>query len=167
MTEEESKLTKIYHYHPETNEFIGQTPAKLDPLEGKVLVPAHATIVEVYFNDVGENETYVFNGNDWILTADFRNKTFYKEDGSSVTIDKLGELPDVHWSTDAPEPPEPPELTYAQKRKQEYPNIGDQLDEIMKWFAEQESLELSDGLQSIVDLCMSVKEKHPKPKQGE
>ncbi len=60
MTEEESKLTKIYHYHPETNEFIGQTHAKLDPLEGKVLVPAHATIVDVYFNDVGEKWNLCF-----------------------------------------------------------------------------------------------------------
>jgi len=48
-------------------------------------------------------------------------------------------------------------------RKAEYPPIGDQLDEIMKWLATETEVSVPAKLKSIAGLCMSVKSKYPKP----
>lgn len=48
-------------------------------------------------------------------------------------------------------------------RAQEYPDIGNQLDAIMKWLATKEESTMTKELKSIAMHCMSVKAKHPKP----
>lgn len=52
---------------------------------------------------------------------------------------------------------------YKHARRAEYPSYGDQLDAIMKWLNDQTDLALPDELKNIVDECMSVKKRHPKP----
>ena len=53
-------------------------------------------------------------------------------------------------------------LTYKQLRKSEYPEIGDQLDEIMKWLSTETEFGIPDKLKSMAMTCMSVKSKYPK-----
>ena len=54
-------------------------------------------------------------------------------------------------------------ITYQQKRAVEYPPIGDQLDEIMKWLATETEIGIPDKLKSIAGKCMYIKSKYPKP----
>ena len=51
-------------------------------------------------------------------------------------------------------PPDPPEKTWDQKRQEEYPNIGDQLDMIMK--------DNRDGTTTHQTACEAIKTKYPK-----
>ena len=52
-------------------------------------------------------------------------------------------------------------IAYQEKRRKEYPPIGDQLDMLMKYMATIDGLP-SDA-QQVVDKVMSVKLKYPKP----
>ena len=52
---------------------------------------------------------------------------------------------------------------YSEKRRDEYPDIGDQLDAIMKWVAGENEIKVTPELKSIAMKCMSVKSKYPKP----
>lgn len=54
------------------------------------------------------------------------------------------------------------DMGYAEKRRREYPAIGDQLDLIMKWLATETEVTVPDELKSMAMKCMSVKAKHPK-----
>ena len=54
-------------------------------------------------------------------------------------------------------------VQYKEDRKAEYPDIGEQLDEIMKWVAGENEITVTKGLKSIAMKCMAVKSKHPKP----
>lgn len=94
---------KIYNYHPETLELVGESVADIDPLQAdNWLIPAHAT------NEKPPKEKAGF-------TRHFENAEWvYRE------------IPQP-----APEPiPEP--LTYAQLRAMEYPQMSDYLDGIVK-----------------------------------
>ena len=52
-------------------------------------------------------------------------------------------------------PPEPPELTYAEKRRKAYPSVGDQLDMMMK--------DMKNGTTTHQTECEAVKAQFPKP----
>ncbi len=52
---------------------------------------------------------------------------------------------------------------YDQKRRDEYPDIGEQLDAIMKWVAGENEITATPELKSIAMSCMAVKSKYPKP----
>ena len=52
---------------------------------------------------------------------------------------------------------------YIEARAKEYPNVGDQLDAIMKWVAGENEITVTPELKSIAMQCMSVKAKYPKP----
>lgn len=69
-----------------------------------------------------------------------------------------------------PPPPKPkprprPVLTYEDKRRMEYPDIGDQLDAILKGFNQLRlnGTDLPQDLDDIVGEWLSVKAKYPKP----
>lgn len=49
------------------------------------------------------------------------------------------------------------------KRLAEYPNIGDEIDAIMKWVASEKEISFPDELKKIASKCMEVKAKHLKP----
>lgn len=57
------------------------------------------------------------------------------------------------------------ERPYTEKRAEEYPNIGDQLDEIMKWLATEGEFSIPAKLKSMAGKCMAVKSKYPKPQE--
>lgn len=52
---------------------------------------------------------------------------------------------------------------YQELRRREYPDIGDQLDAIMKWLATESEFGVPAELKSLAMACMSVKSKYPKP----
>lgn len=52
---------------------------------------------------------------------------------------------------------------YRDLRRAEYPDIGDQLDAIMKWLATESEFSVPAELKSLAMACMSVKSKYPKP----
>jgi len=62
-------------------------------------------------------------------------------------------------------PPIEDTRTYKEKRALEYPNLGDQLDAIMKWVFTETEFEVPEELKSIAAKCMSVKSKYPKTKE--
>lgn len=86
----------FYTYDEKTKEFTGTQNAFIDPLEtekqGKevYLVPPNATDKKPL--DVKENQAAVFNGSEWEIIADYRNKTYYL--GTEPhEMKELGELP--------------------------------------------------------------------------
>lgn len=94
---------KIYNYHPDTLELVGESVADNDPLDAaNFLIPAHATETKPPKEKAGF--TRHFDGGAWV----------YREIPQPV-----------------PEP-EPAPLTYAQLRAQEYPPMTDYLDGIVK-----------------------------------
>lgn len=64
----------------------------------------------------------------------------------------------------------PQDLTsYLDKRRAEYPPIGEQLDTILKEFKKIKDLnlfELTDEMQALVAQHQAIKDKYPKPKSG-
>lgn len=91
-----------YHYHPETGEHMGSTPAKLDPLESKKAgrdvyaePPAHATRAKP--PEVKKDEAAVFDEatGAWQATLDYRaTKLWDTATGQPVQITEIGVTPD-------------------------------------------------------------------------
>jgi hypothetical protein len=82
---------KIYNYNPSTFEFLSESDANLDPLEGKPLVPANATLIKNILA-TQKNKAIIFNQDlqKWEYIPDFRNKVLAnKQNGSLFTIEKL------------------------------------------------------------------------------
>jgi hypothetical protein len=58
---------KIYHYHPETGEYLGEGLADESPLEpGVYLIPAQATIKEPPRN-IKPSQRLAFDGENWVV----------------------------------------------------------------------------------------------------
>lgn len=87
--------TKIYHYHPETKEFMGQSIARLDPLGGHPLIPAYSTIQAPI--ESGDGMSMIFDGEQWQSLPDYRGKRYYNEDYQEITIKELGKIPADDW----------------------------------------------------------------------
>lgn len=96
----------IYHYHPETGEFLGQSVAIPDPLDkGNFLIPANST--EKQPPEPGQNEVAVFDGQLWALKSDFRGTVFWLGHGDKHTISEIGETVPEGAFLEEPEAPEP------------------------------------------------------------
>ena len=86
----------FYTYDEKTKEFIGTQNAFIDPLETKkqgknvYLVPANATDKKPL--ETKENQTVIFNGSEWEIIADYRNKTYYIGT-EQHEMKELGDLP--------------------------------------------------------------------------
>jgi hypothetical protein len=92
---------KIYNYHPETYELVGDSFADPNPLEpGEYLIPAHATSIEPLIAPPGK-------------------VVFFDESKQAW------ELKDIPEDT---APVNPFSESYQYKRAMSYPLIGDQLD---------------------------------------
>lgn len=92
----------VHHYHPDTGEYLGGSPANLDPLDrGRHVLPAHATFVAP--PTVPEGFSAVWDGESWQAVRDLRGKTVYGPEGQVFIMDSLGELPDG-YSEARPEP---------------------------------------------------------------
>ena len=95
-----SELT-VYHYHPTTHEYVGQTKGRLDPKEHVLSVPAYATTITPVASS--KNQTQIFNPTEstWTAVDDFRGVQYWLEDGSQYIITELGECKPV-ISLDSP-----------------------------------------------------------------
>lgn len=86
----------FYTYDKKTKEFTGTQNAFIDPLETKkqgknvYLVPANATDKKPL--ETKENQAVIFNGSEWEIIADYRNKTYYIGT-EQHEMKELGDLP--------------------------------------------------------------------------
>lgn len=110
----------IYHYHPQTKEYLGFDEADESPLEpGVFLIPANATKIEPI--TPSEGFTAVWNDSQWIEVEDNRGLIVYeKSSGNQKWIEELGPIPEEYtllipntsrdtwdgsqWITPPPEP---------------------------------------------------------------
>ena len=87
----------FYIYEQSTKEYLYEDNAYLDPLESEkqdkdvYLVPANATDKKPL--DVKENQAVIFNGSEWEIIADYRNKTYYMGT-EQHEMKELGDLPE-------------------------------------------------------------------------
>lgn len=83
----------IYHYHPQTGEFLGVGIADPDPrTEGGFLIPAYATTVQTPLANVGH--AVVFADGAWSQVEDHRGVTVYStDDRQPREIETLGPIP--------------------------------------------------------------------------
>lgn len=89
----------IYHYHPDTGEYLGIGAPDPSPLEpGKWLYPAYATRTKVP-SAVGK--VAVWSADHWTLVADHRGEIWWK-DGGAHTITQLGNPGAVGFIPDGP-----------------------------------------------------------------
>lgn len=95
-------MTTIYNYHPDSGEYLSQSEAGLDPLERKPLIPAFATNEEPPATD--DNEVAVFKRKAWSVLADYRGTQYWLADGTSHTIEVVGEEPPTGALDTPPEP---------------------------------------------------------------
>ncbi|BCL41004.1 TPA: hypothetical protein RCG82_000613 [Enterobacter roggenkampii] len=97
-------MKTLYHYHPETGELLGESPADPSPLEPEVwLIPAHAT--DLPPPKTKARQVAVFRDVRWQLAPDWRSAALWStEDGTAVSIADIGVTPaDVH-ATETPRP---------------------------------------------------------------
>jgi len=87
---------KVYHYHPETKEYLGESDAKIDPMATKrvgkdtFILPAYSTFEPIPESIKGTS--FIFDNNKWMIFDDHRGETYYdKTDGHVVEIKILGE----------------------------------------------------------------------------
>ena len=86
----------FYTYDEKTKEYTGTQNAFIDPLESKkqgktvYLIPANATDKKPL--EIKENQAVIFNGSEWEIIADYRNKTYYIGT-EQYEMKELGDLP--------------------------------------------------------------------------
>lgn len=116
----------FYIYDKKTKEYIGTQNGFIDPLETKkqgkkvYLVPANATDKKPL--ETKENQAVIFNGSEWKIVADYRNKIYYIGT-EQHEMKELGYLPE--GATFEPVKSES-ELSYV-KTEQELVNFDKQI----------------------------------------
>lgn len=90
----------IYHFHPVTGQYTGQSPLELDPVDKKPLIPANATLKPVI--NVSLNKVAVFDGNTWSAVADYRGYKGFDVDGMVQSITEIGIEPNPTWTVEYP-----------------------------------------------------------------
>jgi hypothetical protein len=94
---------KVYHYHSETGEFLGEGVARRDPLDGgRYLVPGYAT--DQAPPKAGAGQVAVHTGGEWQVLQDNRGAVYWTPEGARVEIEAIGDAvpPDA---MDAPPKP--------------------------------------------------------------
>ncbi len=86
----------IYHYDPMTKEYLKSTTAEADPMETKLkgefvpLIPAYATLTAP--PAFGNNQTAVFENNEWSIKSDYRQNYLKVDENLQVQeITTIGE----------------------------------------------------------------------------
>jgi hypothetical protein len=79
---------KIYHYSFE-GEYVGESVSDLDPLEGKPLIPSHATIIAP--PDAQAGKARVFDGTRWTLVTDNRG-VWYTPDRTEIKLELIADV---------------------------------------------------------------------------
>ena len=92
-------MKKIYNYHPDTKEYLGESIPRQDPKDPEsYLIPAHAA-EEAPPSSVN-GKARIYESGRWKYIADDRGKTVWKTDGfgESMIITKLGNIASG-WTT--------------------------------------------------------------------
>ena len=91
----------LYHYHQTTGEYLGQSTARISPLEpGQFLISANSTTAPPPITQKGE--AAVFSNDTWILLADNRGE-YYDQDRAKVYVTEIGDdIPDGWTPTPRP-----------------------------------------------------------------
>lgn len=98
----------VYHYHPETGEYVGASEADESPREpGVFLIPAYAT--ETPPPAAQDLLARVFLNGEWSQIVDRRGETWWTEEGAPVFIDGLGDPREAGLCDVEPEPTIEPE----------------------------------------------------------
>lgn len=86
-------MKKIYHFHPETREYLGEAKAARSPADKEVvyLIPAWATLKRP--PTPGEHQAAVFRDDAWELVSDRRGQKYWLADRSDHVITELGVEP--------------------------------------------------------------------------
>lgn len=96
----------IYHYHPETGEYLGTSTADPNPLsQGSFLIPAYAVRSAPPAMKAGH--ALVYAAKKWTHVADHRGETWWNEDSQPVVIEALGDPAELGLSDEEPPAPEP------------------------------------------------------------
>lgn len=108
----------IFHYHPDTGEYLGVSEALPDPLEeGRFLVPAFATDIEP--PAASEHEVSVFEDGAWSVKPDYRGTEYWLSHDERHVITEIGETVPDGASLTRPDPePAPPVVPSAVTRRQ-------------------------------------------------
>lgn len=95
---------KIYNAHPVTGEFIGESLADPDVLEGEGhwLIPAHAYTQMPPVT--GKHSVAVRDGDSWKVVDDFRGAVYYLNGPQRHVIDTLGLTVPAGATTEPPQP---------------------------------------------------------------
>ena len=80
----------IYHYNPQTKEYIGQSEMEFDPIGHEPMIPAYATVVEA--PQFEEQEIPVFEDNGWVVKPDFRGTKYWIDHDTEKEIKEIGEV---------------------------------------------------------------------------
>jgi len=90
---------QIYHYHRTTSEYLGETKARVSPLDPQnYLIPACST--EFPPPSTKEHEVAVFEGSTWTIKPDYRGQWY---DGRNpVIVSEIGPLPDGYTKNQKP-----------------------------------------------------------------
>ena len=100
----------IYHYNKVTGEYLGETEAKLDPLDKNPLIPANAT--EDKPPNAPAKKAVIRVGNAWELIDDFRGEIWFAGFGAPEEITGIGTPKGLTKN-------EPPSFTVIQPSPQE------------------------------------------------
>lgn len=106
----------VYSYNA-AGVYTGPDIAWLDPIDEETyLIPAGATSAPPPHATAGS--IAVWDGAMWVVKPDHRGETWYRADGTPVTIIQVGVVPEPSWSTTAPPPPTsvPTQVTNFQAR---------------------------------------------------
>jgi len=85
-------MTALYNYDPLSGEFLSQSVARRDPLDGTPLVPGSATLIAPPVEQDGM--VRVFSDGAWGQVEDHRKETYWTGDGVAHEVDDLGPLPE-------------------------------------------------------------------------
>ncbi|WP_052265144.1 hypothetical protein [Ruegeria sp. ANG-R] len=94
-------MAKLYHYHSTTNELLGKTEARMDPVDGTPMVPGNATLIAPPNKESGKARVYKDGA--WVQIEDRRGETYWLADKSEHKVEVLGPLP-VDALTEKPAP---------------------------------------------------------------
>jgi hypothetical protein len=82
----------VHNYDATSKEYIGSTPARMDPLDGTPLVPANATLIDPP-NVVVTDQVACFIDKAWVMLDDNRGIIYNKITRLSQVLNQLGDIP--------------------------------------------------------------------------
>lgn len=84
-------MAKLYNYDSKTGEFLSQTTARPDPIDGTPLVPGNATLIAPPAAKTGKAR--VFQNGAWSQVDDHRGTAYWLADGTELVVEDLGPKP--------------------------------------------------------------------------